>query len=172
MDGEAAPEEWRGGIEGVSYKLGPDMLPEFSAFTLRLQTHNTMDTFKSYNVIGTIKGEIEPDRYVLIGNHRDAWGYGASDPSSGTAQLLETARVFGELMNEGWRPRRTIVFCSWGAEEYGLIGSVEWVQEHVEKLQERAVLYINTDTCASGPILNAPGSPMVWDAIQDIAKLV
>lgn len=65
---------------------------------------------------------------MLIGNHRDAWGYGASDPSSGTAQLLETARVLGELKKEGWRPRRTLVFCSWGAEEYGLIGSVEWVE--------------------------------------------
>lgn len=69
-----------------------------------------------------------PDRYVLIGNHRDAWGYGASDPSSGTAQLLETARVLGKLREEGWRPRRTLVFCSWGAEEYGLIGSIEWVE--------------------------------------------
>lgn len=69
-----------------------------------------------------------PDRYVLIGNHRDAWGYGAADPSSGTAQLLETARVLGKLREEGWRPRRTLVFCSWGAEEYALIGSVEWVE--------------------------------------------
>lgn len=169
---QPTPEGWVGGLEGVEYNLGPFFKADFSEYRLRLQTHNYEMRARSYNVIGTIKGEVEPDRYVFIGNHRDAWGYGGSDPSSGTAQMLETARVLGELMKDGWRPRRTIVFCSWGAEEYGLIGSTEWVEEHVEKLQERAVMYLNTDTCASGPILHAPGSPLLWDPIVKIAKMV
>lgn len=172
MGGTGPPEEWVGGMEGVAYNLGPEMIEDFKDHTLRLQTHNTRQILKSFNVIGTIKGDIEPDRYVLIGNHRDAWGYGASDPSSGTAQLLETVRVMGEMMKGGWRPRRTIVFCSWGAEEYGLMGSFEWVEEHVGKLQDRAVMYLNTDNCVSGPILQATGSPLVWDAIQKISNMI
>lgn len=68
------------------------------------------------------------DRYVIVGNHRDAWVFGAIDPSSGTASMLEVARVIGEAVKNGWRPRRSIVFCSWGAEEYGLVGSTEWVE--------------------------------------------
>ncbi|KAK7069649.1 hypothetical protein SK128_003416 [Halocaridina rubra] len=172
MGGQTPPPEWVGGLENIPYNLGPAMLAEYKEFTINLKTNNTRMILRSYNVIGTIKGDIEPDRYVLIGNHRDAWGYGASDPSSGTAQMLETARVFGELMKEGWRPRRTLVFCSWGAEEYGLIGSTEWVEEHVDKIQERAVVYVNTDTCASGPILNAPASPLLWDSIVEISKQV
>ncbi|CAL4199181.1 unnamed protein product, partial [Meganyctiphanes norvegica] len=112
------------------------------------------------------------DRYVLIGNHRDAWGYGSIDPSSGTAALLETARVLGQLKKEGWRPRRTIVFCSWGAEEYGLIGSTEWVEEHLHKLQERATAYINSDICTDGPALQATASPMLWKVLQEVVKKV
>ncbi|XP_068220182.1 N-acetylated-alpha-linked acidic dipeptidase 2-like [Palaemon carinicauda] len=172
MGGQAPPEDWVGGLKGLPYNLGPEMAQEFKDHSIRLQSHNSRKIHRSYNVVGTIKGEVEPDRYVLIGNHRDAWGYGAADPSSGTAQMLETARVLGELMKGGWRPRRTLIFCSWGAEEYGIIGSTEWVEEHVEKLSERSVLYINTDTCASGPILNVPASPLIWDAIQEVSKLV
>ncbi|XP_066957669.1 N-acetylated-alpha-linked acidic dipeptidase 2-like [Macrobrachium rosenbergii] len=172
LGGQKAPEDWVGGIEGLAYNLGPQMTAEFQTHSIRLQTHNSRKVSRSYNVVATIKGEVEPDRYVLLGNHRDAWGYGAVDPSSGTAQLLETARVLGELMKRGWRPRRTLIFCSWGAEEYGVIGSSEWVQEHVEKLAERSVMYINTDVCVSGPILSVPASPLIWDAIQDVSKLV
>lgn len=172
MGGESPPDEWIGGLKDIPYNLGPQMLGTYNDYTLRLQTHNTRSIKRSYNVIGIIKGDIEPDRYVLLGNHRDAWGYGASDPSTGTAHLMETARVFGELLKTGWRPRRTLVFCSWGAEEYGLIGSTEWVEEHLDKLRERAVIYVNTDTCASGPILDAEGSPLIWDSIINIIKMV
>ncbi|XP_076040569.1 N-acetylated-alpha-linked acidic dipeptidase 2-like [Oratosquilla oratoria] len=172
LGGMAPPEGWVGGMEGIKYNLGPAFLPEFIDFTLKLSTHNYLLQLPNYNVIGTIKGAVEPDRYVLIGNHRDAWGYGASDPSSGTTQILETASVFGKLMKKGWRPRRTIVFCSWGAEEYGLIGSTEWVEEHVAKLQERAVMYVNTDTCASGPMFTSSASPFLWDAIIKVTSMV
>ncbi|XP_064110868.1 N-acetylated-alpha-linked acidic dipeptidase 2-like [Macrobrachium nipponense] len=172
MGGKVPPADWVGGMKGIKYNLGPEMLNEYKDYTLRLQTNNFLRSVNSYNVIGTIKGSTEPDRYVLIGNHRDAWGYGAVDPSSGTAQLLETGRVFGQLLKKGWRPRRTLVFCSWGAEEYGLIGSTEWVEEHLEKLQERAVLYLNTDSCAAGSILTPSSSPLIWDPLVKLTKMV
>ncbi|XP_069165588.1 N-acetylated-alpha-linked acidic dipeptidase 2 [Procambarus clarkii] len=172
MGGTPAPGAWKGGLTGVAYNLGPELLDQYRSYRLRLNTHNTLQVRRSYNVIATIRGDVEPDRYVLMGNHRDAWGYGAADPSSGTAQMLETARVLGQLITEGWRPRRTLVLCSWGAEEYGLLGSTEWVEEHVNKLQERAVMYLNTDTCASGPIIEVPGSPLLWDPITMITKMV
>lgn len=88
----------------------------------------------SPNVIGYIRGSVEPDRYVMIGNHRDAWGFGAIDPSSGTAQMLEIARILGKKLETGWRPRRTIIFLSWGAEEFSLIGSREFVEDYRIKL--------------------------------------
>ncbi|XP_068244911.1 LOW QUALITY PROTEIN: N-acetylated-alpha-linked acidic dipeptidase 2-like [Palaemon carinicauda] len=172
LGGQKPPKDWVGGLEGLAYNLGPQMTPEFRRHSIRLQSHNRREIRRSYNVVATIRGEVEPDRYVLMGNHRDAWGYGAADPSSGTAQMLETARVLGELMKDGWRPRRTLVFCSWGAEEFGMLGSTEWVEEHLDKLTERSVLYINTDICASGPIMNVPSSPLVWDAILEVSKLV
>ncbi len=88
-------------------------------------------------------------RYVIVGNHRDAWGFGAVDPSSGTAQMTEVIRVLGEkVKNEKWRPRRTIVFASWAAEEYGLTGSREFVEDFVAKLSQRAVVYLNVDICS------------------------
>merc|ERR1712037_9674 len=107
-------------------------------------------------------GEEEPDRYVLFSNHRDAWGYGASDPSSGTAALMETARVLGNLhKSTGWRPRRTIVFASWAAEEYGMMGSIEWVHHHIQKLMDRAVAIINGDLCVFGDRLAPQASPIL-----------
>ena len=98
-------------------------------------------------------------RYVIIGNHRDAWGYGASDPSSGTAPLMEMARVLGERVRRGWRPRRSIVMASWAAEEMGLMGSWEWTMDKIHKLTHRAVGHINMDTCVSGDILETATSP-------------
>lgn len=172
MGGTQAPEAWIGGIQEVKYNLGPQFTSEYSDYTLQIKTNNKGSVEKSYNVFGIIRGGVEPDRYVLVGNHRDAWGYGATDPSSGTAQLMETAMVFGELVKAGWRPRRTIVFCSWGAEEHGLIGSTEWVEEHVSKLQNRAVMYLNTDSCTKGPILKVEASPLLWGAVTKLTKLM
>ncbi|XP_064110496.1 N-acetylated-alpha-linked acidic dipeptidase 2-like isoform X4 [Macrobrachium nipponense] len=172
LGGPAPPAGWKGGIKEVGYNLGPQLLDEFRDHTIRLQSHNSLRITKSYNVIGTIKGEVEPDRYVLFGNHRDAWGYGAVDPSSGSAEMLEVARVFGELKKKGWRPRRTMVFCSWGAEEFSALGSTEWVEDHVNKLQDRAVVYLGSDACARGPNLQVAASPLLWDAVNKITKLI
>ena len=100
MGGKEVPEEWKGGIANITYSLGGIMKPP--GVKVRLSTHNYYGTVKSSNVIGYIRGSIEPDRYVLMSNHRDAWGYGAMDPSSGTCQLMEVARIFGELLKSGW----------------------------------------------------------------------
>ncbi|KAB7496033.1 putative zinc metalloprotease TRE2 [Armadillidium nasatum] len=156
----------------IGYSDAFEILNQNESVSLTLSTHNSGKVEKSYNVIGIIKGSIEPDRYVMIGNHRDAWGYGAIDPSSGTAQVLETARVFGTFLKEGWRPRRTIIFCSWGAEEFSLIGSSEWVEENIEKLQSRGVSYINTDTCTSGPELYIESSPLMQELFLNVTNMI
>ena len=102
-----------------------------------------LSVFPLYNM------RLSNGRYVIVGNHRDAWGFGAVDPSSGTAQMTEIIRILGEkVRDEKWRPRRTIVFASWAAEEYSLTGSREFVEDFVAKLSHRAVVYINVDVCS------------------------
>ena len=140
-------------------------------FQVRLSTHNYRGTVKSSNVLGYIRGAVEPDRYVFVSNHRDAWGYGSVDPSSGTAQLMEVARSFGALLKKGWRPRRTIVLASWAAEESGLEGSYEWVYHHVSKLMQRTVGLVNTDICVSGPIVKPQASPVLKDVVLNGLKM-
>lgn len=126
-----------------------------------------------YNVIGTIRGREEPDRVVFIGNHRDAWLFGAVDPSSGTSTLMEMSRVLGNLLKAGWRPRRTIKFCSWAAEEFGLIGSVEYVQQNSKLLTDRAVAYLNTDVAVGGNfVLVTQTCPILTDFIFSWAKKI
>ena len=104
---------------------------------LEIQVNNKMEEKVSSNVIGIIHGAVEPDRYVMFGNHRDAWGFGALDPNSGTAQMMEVARVLAERKKSGWRPRRTIMFLSWGAEEYSLCGSREFVEQYEMEVSDR-----------------------------------
>ena len=104
---------------------------------LEIEVNNKLEEKVSSNVIGVIYGSEEPDRYVMFGNHRDAWGFGALDPNSGTAQMMEVARVLGERKKSGWRPRRTIMFLSWGAEEYSLCGSREFVEQHEMEVSDR-----------------------------------
>ena len=105
-----------------------------------------------------------------MSNHRDAWGYGSIDPSSGTAQLMEVVHSFGKLKREGWRPRRTIIFASWAAEEYGLEGSYEWVYQHLSKVMHRTVGMVNTDICVSGPVVKPQSSPVLRDVVVESLK--
>ena len=105
--------------------------------TLQIEVNNRLEEKVSSNVIGIIHGAVEPDRYVMFGNHRDAWGFGALAPNSGTAQMMEVARVLAERMKSGWRPRRTIMFLSWGAEEYSLCGSREFVEQYEMEVSDR-----------------------------------
>ncbi|XP_032222382.2 putative N-acetylated-alpha-linked acidic dipeptidase isoform X1 [Nematostella vectensis] len=170
MKGEEVPSSWKGALN-ITYRLGPGF--ESPNTTVRLTINNQVNVQPIYNVIGTITGSNEPDRYVLIGNHRDAFLYGAVDPSSGTATLAEMARVMGNLLKSGYRPRRTIKFCSWGAEEFGLIGSVEWVEEHSKILSDRAIVYLNTDVAVGGNfVLVAQSCPSFAKFIFSWAKKI
>ena len=162
-------DKWKGKLN-VDYKLGGEFKEPWKNWKVKLSTHNYERTIKSANVIGIIKGNVEPDRYVMLSNHRDAWGYGAIDPSSGTAQLMEVAKVFSQMKKSGWRPRRTMMFASWAAEESGLMGSYEWVYEHLSKLQQRTVGLVNTDNCVSGPIVKPQASPVMRDIVVDALK--
>lgn len=140
---------------------------------MRLHVNNIVTVKSVYNVIGTIHGREEPDRYVLIGSHRDAWLFGAADPSSGTAALMEISRGVSKMLKEGWRPRRTLKFCSWGAEEFGLVGSIEWVEQNEKILRDRAVVYLNTDVAVGGNyVLVSQNCPLLSTAIFSWAKKV
>lgn len=172
MDGEDVQKDWKGDMN-VTYKYGPGFASpnENNKVRMKISTHN--EKADTWTVIGTIRGSVEPDRYVIMGNHIDAWAFGAIDPSSGTAAVLEVARAFGELTKTGWRPRRTIIFGSWGSEEYGLIGSYEWVEELTKNLDRRAVAYLNMDVAVSGTFVPYFAStPNLYRAIREATKLV
>jgi N-acetylated-alpha-linked acidic dipeptidase len=125
-----------------------------------------------WDVVARIDGNEESDRWVVMGNHRDAWVFGAVDPNSGTATMLETAHGFGELIKSGWKPRRTIILCSWDAEEYGLIGSTEWAEENAAELQQKAVAYLNVDVAVNGPHYGASSVPSLWKLIRAATREV
>lgn len=171
MGGDEVPESWRGGIN-ITYKFGGPLKNAGWKIRIRISTRNIRRT--TYNAFGVIRGSVEPDRYVLLGNHRDAWVFGAIDPSSGTAVMKEVSRVMGNLVREKkWRPRRTIIFCSWGAEEYGLIGSTEWVEQYIKNLAERAVAYLNVDIAVTGNYtLDGGATPLVHHALYEATKKV
>src|SRR5207245_1545987 len=120
--------------------------------------------------IATIQGTVEPDRWVMIGNHRDAWVYGAVDPGSGTAATLETCRAIGAAVKSGWKPRRTLVYASWDAEEYGLVGSTEWADEHAKELDVKAALLLNVDSAVGGQELDIDGVPSLRDFMLDATE--
>ncbi|XP_023064970.2 N-acetylated-alpha-linked acidic dipeptidase 2 isoform X2 [Piliocolobus tephrosceles] len=138
---------------------------------VRMHVHNINKITRIYNVIGTIRGSVEPDRYVILGGHRDSWVFGAIDPTSGVAVLQEIARSFGKLMSKGWRPRRTIIFASWDAEEFGLLGSTEWAEENVKILQERSIAYINSDSSIEGNYtLRVDCTPLLYQLVYKLTK--
>jgi len=168
--GIEAPKTWQGGLN-ITYHTGPGF--KNSSAKLKLEVNNQLHEKTIYNVIGTIIGKHEPDRYVIVGNHRDSWSFGAVDALSGTTVTNEIARVLGALVKQGWRPRRTIKICSWGGEEFNLIGSHEWVEENANILTERAVAYINLDIAVCGNyVLRARASPMFKQITYKWAKEV
>ncbi|KAI9251904.1 hypothetical protein BDA99DRAFT_444249 [Phascolomyces articulosus] len=155
---------WQGGLVGVNYFSGP------SQAKVNLVNINEYKISPIWNVIGRIKGTEEPNRAIIIGNHRDAWGYGAADPSSGSAVMLELVRVLGIMLEQGWRPRRTIIVASFDAEEFGTVGSTEWVEDHKDWLSEEAVAYINVDTAVTGPNFEAQASPLLSQLLYDVTN--
>ncbi|XP_071104721.1 N-acetylated-alpha-linked acidic dipeptidase 2-like [Haliotis cracherodii] len=169
MEGLAAPPEWQGGLN-ITYKLGGIMTANTK---VKLYVKNTLKTVKIYNVIAKMKGVIESDRVVLIGNHRDAWVFGGVDPSSGSAAVLEMSRVYADQVKGGWEPRRSVMFCSWDAEEFGLVGSYEWVEENVMWLRNQAVAYLNIDSTTAGNYtISVAATPTIRRAIFRAAQKV
>jgi len=162
LKGPVAPEAWRGSLP-ITYHIGPGPAKG------RLNVKSNWDIKKIYNVIATIRGSQYPDEWIIRGNHHDAWVNGAQDPVSGMGAVLEEARAFGMLLKEGWRPKRTIVYCAWDGEEQGLLGSTEWAEAHADELKQKAVLYINTDSNGRG-YLGASGSHSLEKYINGVAQ--
>jgi N-acetylated-alpha-linked acidic dipeptidase len=124
------------------------------------------------DALGMLRGSEFPDELVVIGGHRDSWGPGAADNASGTASVLEAARLLGAAARQGMRPRRTIIFATWDAEEWGLIGSTEWGEREADRLTRQAVAYVNQDMPAFGTRFSAAASPTLAGMLRDVAALV
>jgi N-acetylated-alpha-linked acidic dipeptidase len=165
MGGPVAPREWQGALP-FSYHVG-------GAGSIRVHLRLRMDYAERtiWDVVGKIQGSEFPDDWVVTGNHRDAWVFGAVDPSSGTTAMLEAVHGVGGLLAHGWKPHRTLYFCSWDAEEEGLIGSTEWAEEHAKQLAH-AVAYINTDASVSGPRFEAAAVPSLKQFVREVTMEV
>ncbi|MGB5190879.1 transferrin receptor-like dimerization domain-containing protein, partial [Robiginitalea sp.] len=164
LKGPVAPADWRGALP-ITYRIGP------GPAKVHLKLEFEWKLQPAHNVIATLKGSEYPDQWILRGNHHDAWVHGAADPVSGMVALMEEARAAGALARKGQRPKRTLVYCAWDAEEPGLIGSTEWVEDHMGELQEKAVAYINTDGNGRG-FLGAGGSHSLQTMVSEVAMAV
>ncbi|GMT08853.1 hypothetical protein PFISCL1PPCAC_150 [Pristionchus fissidentatus] len=169
MNGRPVPPEWQGNVN-VTYRMGPGLR---DGHKTTVDVKSSLTTKHVHNVVGYIPGQDEEDRYVILGNHFDAWVYGSIDPNSGTSILAEVARAMVETMNTTtWRPSRTMVFAAWDAEEYGLLGSTEYVEEFVQQLGGRAVAYLNMDCFAGNSSLDIRTIPSLRDLAVDVAKRI
>jgi N-acetylated-alpha-linked acidic dipeptidase len=157
LSGPVAPKNFRGQLP-ITYHMGPSKAPA------HLQVKSDWGLKPIYDVIAVMKGSEAPDQWVVRGNHHDGWVFGAWDPLAGNVALLNEAQSIGALAKTGWRPKRTLVYASWDAEEPGLIGSTEWAEEHADELQKKAVIYVNSDTNGKG-FLGA-------EASHDLQRLV
>ncbi|HEX4021078.1 MAG TPA: transferrin receptor-like dimerization domain-containing protein [Acidobacteriaceae bacterium] len=162
IGGQVAPRAWRGGLP-ITYHIGP------GPAKVHLKLAFNWDIKPINDVIAKIPGATEPDEWVIRGNHHDAWVNGAEDPISGMDAELEEARSFGMLLKQGWRPRRTIIYCAWDGEEPGLLGSTEWVETHMAELQKHAVMYVNSDNTDRG-FLRMDGSQSLEQFINGVAR--
>ena len=162
LKGPGVPQGWQGALP-FRYHLGP------GGVKVHLVSVQDYQVRTIWDVIGKIKGAEYPDEWVVTGNHRDAWVYGAVDPNSGTAAMLEAVHGVGALLKQGWRPKRSMLFCSWDAEEEGLIGSTEWVEQHGKEL-ENAVAYFNVDVAVSGPDFSAAAVPSLKQFVRELTR--
>src|SRR5665213_3072448 len=166
--GADIPRDWQGGLP-FRYHVGPGPVRAHLVVT----TDAATTPYKNiWDVLGTIRGSEYPDQLVIIGGHRDAWGPGTADNISGTVSVLEAARTISDLMKQGYRPKRTIIFASWDAEEWGLMGSTEFVEQDSARLSKDGAAYINFDEVATGPSLGASGSPSLRPFFRDVTKVV
>ncbi len=164
LDGTVAPRDWQGGLP-ITYHIGPGVA------TVHLKLEFNWDMVPAYDVIAKIKGSVWPDEWVMRGNHHDAWVNGAGDPISGQSAMLDEAKALGDLLKTGWRPKRTIVYCSWDGEEPGLIGSTEFAEAHDKELQQKAVVYINSDSNGRG-FYGGGGSQALENFMDEITQTV
>ena len=164
IGGPVVPANWRGALP-ITYHIGP------GPAKVRLKLEFNWDLQPAYNVIATLKGSELPDEWVIRGNHHDAWVHGAADPISGLVAMMEEARAVSILAKQGHTPKRTLMYCAWGAEEPGLIGSTEWVETHAKELSEKVVAYINTDGTGAG-FLGAGGSHTLEKFFDQITHVV
>ncbi|MGH7521324.1 MAG: M28 family peptidase [Gemmatimonadales bacterium] len=168
MAGPSVPQSWQGGLP-FRYHVGAGPVRA----RLQVKTERGARAFhKIWNTIGVIRGERWPDEWVVVGGHRDSWSPGARDNVSGTVSVLESARAFATLARDGQKPARTVVFATWDAEEWGLIGSTEWVEELEDSLRAHAVAYINEDGTFSGPNFGGAGSPSLKSLFRESARVV
>ena len=161
LTGAVAPPAWRGGLP-ITYRLGP------GSARVHLKLEFNWDQTPLYNVIATLKGSTLPDEWVMRGNHHDGWVNGAEDPISGLVAELEEARALGLLVKQGWKPKRTIIYMAWDGEEPSLLGSTEWVEEHMADMRSKGVFYLNTDGNGRGT-LGAAGSHALERFVSEVA---
>jgi N-acetylated-alpha-linked acidic dipeptidase len=164
LGGPVAPADWRGALP-ITYHLGP------GPAKVHMKLEFDWKLVPAYDVIATLRGSEYPDEWILRGNHHDAWNFGADDPISGIAAMLEEARAIGALAKSGWRPKRTIVYAAWDGEEQGLLGSTEWAEHHGRELQQKAVVYINSDSNGRG-FLGAGGTHSLERLVTQVASEV
>ena len=164
MAGPVTPRDWQGALP-FTYHVGPGPV------RVRLHLQQDYQYRTIWDVIGRIPGSRQPEVWLVAGNHRDAWVYGAVDPNSGTTALLEAARGLGELLHAGWQPKRTIVLGSWDGEEQGLIGSTEWAEQHARELANAAA-YCNVDVAVSGQNFGASAVPSLKQFIREVTTAV
>ncbi|MBV8051734.1 MAG: M28 family metallopeptidase [Acidobacteriaceae bacterium] len=162
LKGPMAPDEWRGNLP-IPYHVGP------GPAKVHLKVEFNWDIKPVYDVIAKIPGSVAPDEWIIRGNHHDAWVNGAEDPVSGQSPLLEEARALGELLKQGWKPRRTIIYAAWDGEEPMLLGSTEWAEQHADELRQHAAVYINSDANGRG-VLNMGGSHSLEHFINGVAR--
>jgi N-acetylated-alpha-linked acidic dipeptidase len=162
LTGRIAPDGWRGGL-GMTYRIGP------GPAKVHLKVKSNWGLKPVYDVIAKIPGSTAPDEWVLRGNHHDAWVNGAEDPTSGMVAVLEEGRALGELLKQGWKPKRTIILCAWDGEEPGLLGSTEWAEEHADELKAHAVAYVNSDSNGRG-YLGIEGSHTLEKFTNEVSR--
>lgn len=162
LSGRVVPRDWQGGLP-FTYHYGP------GPAKVRMRVEMNEIIRPVWNVIARIHGTGDPEEMVILGNHRDAWAFGGVDPNSGTVALLEVARGLGTLLRAGWRPQRTIVLCSWDAEEPDELGSTHWAEKNSGELSDKAVAYLNLDSATSGDLFTAQATPSLKKFIKQVA---
>ena len=164
MQGKVVPQSWQGGLP-FTYRLEGG-----NSLTVRLKVDQKIDFVRATNVIGTLKGSEAPDEWIILGCHLDSWGFGATDPSSGTAMLISLSETLGKLKDKGYAPKRSILIGHWDAEEHGVIGSTEWVEQMRDQLNAKGVVYMNFDGAVSGKNFGAAAAPTLKKLLIETSK--